>query len=317
MANNTIPKFGTVVGDDKFLTIQEADLRRPVDWEVAAFLEDVRTCHGVSSSDLRVLDFGCGRGALVGQLRNANWRAYGVDIDHRYIDSGRLIQGIWRDDFPLLSLVSESGRTVFPDRFFDAVISDQVLEHVKDIDAFVGELARILKPDGVFFLRCPGCWIIVEPHYFLPLVHWLPRASKARRAVARLLFALGLGVKFRVPLSLDEKTQITCEYADGNTFYRSRREVRNAFRQHGLDLDFTSLARRWTVKRIPERLPAFLRRKPVIKLISLNVVVELLSETFSWRILGFSQKMSAAAPTYSDVSLQCRREASDVASGRR
>lgn len=42
------------------------------------------------------------------------------------------------------------GRTLpFPDAFFDAVYSSNVLEHVKDFDRIQAELARVLKRDGI------------------------------------------------------------------------------------------------------------------------------------------------------------------------
>jgi SAM-dependent methyltransferase len=41
------------------------------------------------------------------------------------------------------------GRFPFPNESFDVVISSAVLEHVMDMDAFVAECARVMKPDGV------------------------------------------------------------------------------------------------------------------------------------------------------------------------
>ncbi len=37
----------------------------------------------------------------------------------------------------------------WPEDFFDAVVSNQVIEHVRDTDTFVSEIARVLRPGGV------------------------------------------------------------------------------------------------------------------------------------------------------------------------
>jgi SAM-dependent methyltransferase len=37
----------------------------------------------------------------------------------------------------------------FDDERFDVVVSNQVLEHLADTDAFVSEVARVLRPGGV------------------------------------------------------------------------------------------------------------------------------------------------------------------------
>lgn len=43
----------------------------------------------------------------------------------------------------------DTTQTAFPSNYFDAIISNAVLEHVRDLDALLLELARITKPGGV------------------------------------------------------------------------------------------------------------------------------------------------------------------------
>ena len=45
--------------------------------------------------------------------------------------------------------------TGYPDRFFDVVVAVSVLEFVQDLEAALGEIRRILKPDGFFLTICP------------------------------------------------------------------------------------------------------------------------------------------------------------------
>jgi ubiquinone/menaquinone biosynthesis C-methylase UbiE len=60
----------------------------------------------------------------------------------------------------------------FPDGSFDACISDYVLEHVADPEAHFAEVARVLKPGGVYCFRTPNRYHYVTtvarltPHWF-------------------------------------------------------------------------------------------------------------------------------------------------------
>ncbi|MEI3003854.1 MAG: class I SAM-dependent methyltransferase [Victivallales bacterium] len=46
----------------------------------------------------------------------------------------------------------------FPDKFFDTLLSSQVLEHVFNPDEFLSEINRCLKNDGIFLLTVPFIW---------------------------------------------------------------------------------------------------------------------------------------------------------------
>ena len=46
----------------------------------------------------------------------------------------------------------------FADSSFDAVLCNQVLEHVFNPDEFLGEIARVLKPGGKLLLTVPFVW---------------------------------------------------------------------------------------------------------------------------------------------------------------
>jgi SAM-dependent methyltransferase len=45
--------------------------------------------------------------------------------------------------------VYDGRRLPFPDAAFDAVFSSNVLEHVQDLDALLGEIQRVLRPGGL------------------------------------------------------------------------------------------------------------------------------------------------------------------------
>lgn len=99
----------------------------------------------VRSGD-RVLDFGCG---------NMPYRPL---IE----DRGAVYLGADFGDEAAVS-ISTDGRVEIEDASLDAVISVQVLEHVRDLDAYFAEINRILKPDGLLFLSTHGTWLY-HPH---------------------------------------------------------------------------------------------------------------------------------------------------------
>jgi len=53
-----------------------------------------------------------------------------------------------------------------------------VIEHVgsrAEQDVHLREIARVLGASGVAYLGIPNTWRLVEPHYRLPLLSWLPQ----------------------------------------------------------------------------------------------------------------------------------------------
>jgi SAM-dependent methyltransferase len=89
------------------------------------------------------VDLGCDDGALTLELASAA-RAdeiHGVEVvPERAEDAGR--RGIEVS-------VADVTELPYEDASFDCVVSNQVIEHLADTDAFVGEIRRILRPGGV------------------------------------------------------------------------------------------------------------------------------------------------------------------------
>ncbi|MGH8482397.1 MAG: class I SAM-dependent methyltransferase [Nevskiaceae bacterium] len=65
----------------------------------------------------------------------------------------------------------------FPDASFDVVLSNHVIEHVggrAEQLRHLAEARRVLRPGGTLYLAAPNRWSLVEPHYRLPFLSWLP-----------------------------------------------------------------------------------------------------------------------------------------------
>lgn len=54
--------------------------------------------------------------------------------------------------------ISPDGRLPLPDGAANAVLSSQVLEHVRDPRSYLDEAHRVLAPDGVLILSTHGAW---------------------------------------------------------------------------------------------------------------------------------------------------------------
>ena len=131
---------------------------------------------GKKLSQLKVLDWGCGRGRYVGFLVSQGIDSFGVDIDKNVISQAKSLfeKNYWEIE-KRLCLIGLNNRTNFPNEYFDFVFSDQVFEHVQDIRGLFNELNRITKKNGRQIHRWPSKFKIIEPHLFMPLIHWLPK----------------------------------------------------------------------------------------------------------------------------------------------
>jgi ubiquinone/menaquinone biosynthesis C-methylase UbiE len=65
----------------------------------------------------------------------------------------------------------------WPDKYFDAVYSNAVIEHVGDFEAQKKMAAEIMRVGKRWFVTSPNRWYPFEFHMRLPFVTWLPGKS--------------------------------------------------------------------------------------------------------------------------------------------
>jgi ubiquinone/menaquinone biosynthesis C-methylase UbiE len=97
-------------------------------------------------------------------------QAVGVDIDERAVEYAR-------KNFNRPNLRFEVGDGLnlpFVDNSFDVVVCSQVYEHVPDQQRLMGEIWRVLSEGGVCYFSATNRFIVVEPHYRLWFLSWLP-----------------------------------------------------------------------------------------------------------------------------------------------
>lgn len=129
------------------------------------------------SSESRILDLGSGVGSFVVAARRHGLNVFGIEPDR--IGQGAKITSIEiarkRTADPVF--VSAIGEALpFPDKCFDAVVMNQVIEHVSDQANVIAEAARVVRPGGVVYVACPNYLRFYEPHY---KILWLPLMPKS------------------------------------------------------------------------------------------------------------------------------------------
>ena len=113
------------------------------------------------------LDLGCGDGHFA-SLAFSRRLEVGVDPWPGPVREARQ-RGIYQE------IVETDGRSIpYPDAYFASAVSNSVLEHIPDLEPVLVELARVLKPGGLFVFCVPN-------HAFLPTL-----------SIARFLSRLGL-----------------------------------------------------------------------------------------------------------------------------
>lgn len=132
---------------------REAEHRAYFDWQLGpGNAEFFGRLDMPDVAGLRILDLGCGHGALAVELaRRGAARVVGVDLDADRIDFARRHVG---ERFPEIA-----GRVAFQaadiatvDETFDMVISKDTLEHVLDVPAIAAEIRRLLVPGGLLMV---------------------------------------------------------------------------------------------------------------------------------------------------------------------
>jgi methionine biosynthesis protein MetW len=105
----------------------------------------------------RVLDLGCGDGALLDYLmRSRKCDGYGIEIDDANV------QACVKRGVNVIQLNLDEGLTLFEDSSFDVVLQIDTLQHLRNAEVVLRETARVGR-----------CGIVAFPNFG----HWLNRLS--------------------------------------------------------------------------------------------------------------------------------------------
>lgn len=114
-----------------------------------------------------VLDIGCSFGHILKHLSDEAGYCIGIDLDPHALKSGAEGIAYLQADGEHLPLASGS---------IDIVICNHVYEHTDSAPALMDEIYRVLKTGGLCYFGAPNRFNIIEPHYRLPFLAWLPQS---------------------------------------------------------------------------------------------------------------------------------------------
>lgn len=99
-----------------------------------------------------ILDAGCGEGYGVRYLAQHVDSAVGIDIDPLAVAHAKNRYG----DRKLAFSAMDCCQLAFEDNSFDFIVSFEVIEHFRAVDAFLSEIKRVLSPGGLFVVSTPN-----------------------------------------------------------------------------------------------------------------------------------------------------------------
>lgn len=208
----------------------------------------------------RVLDVGCGNGNLLAAVTRFLPGLIGRPVDPRGFDvddvavqrrgflaeteatlEAELPGYGWADR---LDLVSSGDRWPADDGSADLVLTNQVLEHVRDLEDFMAQLSRVLAPRGVAVNLFPTRSSVVEGHVGVPWAHRIGSKDVRRRylgAFARVGLARVGPLRMDGSLGWRAWADDRSDYLHASTWYRSWAEISAAAKRADLQPSY-----RWT-----------------------------------------------------------------------
>jgi SAM-dependent methyltransferase len=148
-------RYGALVGSEAYRRSRAA--RAEVIW---------RLCGEWLAAAERPADLGAGTGIIRALLEERSGRPlYGFEIDTSFIVERHRMVG------------ADVLRLPLADGSLDFVLLNHLYEHVEDVAALFRETCRVLRPGGRAYVSAGNRLAVVEPHYRLPFLSWLPRPA--------------------------------------------------------------------------------------------------------------------------------------------
>jgi SAM-dependent methyltransferase len=188
----------------------------------------------------KILDYGCGAGAIVIHGRKAGLDIVGADIFYDGGKSRKVAQERGLLDKVVFDM--PDGRLPFDDDSFDMVCANNVFEHVQDIEQALSEVRRVLKPGGFFLNVLPTIGVLREGHCGVPFAHWLNGRPSVQTPYLLLWRSLGFGHN-KQEKSRRQWARDFSKWLGDFTVYRSKRAIYRSYRSRfdkveNLEADF-------------------------------------------------------------------------------
>lgn len=141
---------------DEYSAYHFSNIRNPLIRKARNFMQSkkanrVLRCIPDSEDSPRILDIGCGSPALLTLIRDASRRKielYGNDFNPE------IIKSIREAGFEAIEGNFES--VDWPERYFDVIVMNQVIEHLFDVVGVLNKVYALLKDKGTLFIETPS-----------------------------------------------------------------------------------------------------------------------------------------------------------------
>jgi ubiquinone/menaquinone biosynthesis C-methylase UbiE len=110
-----------------------------------------------------LLDFGCGGGALIRELRRLGIEAYGLELN-----SGIVPEFILPESAAAITFYDGSFPSPFEDGRFRSVLCSEVLEHITDYQAAIRDIARLATKEVIFTVPDASAIPLGFRHFSVP-----------------------------------------------------------------------------------------------------------------------------------------------------
>ncbi len=123
------------------------------------------------TQSLNCLDIGCSSGIITSLLGNHFQMSIGVDIDQEAVEYAQKRSSPAHVQF----LIADSMVLPFHDNSLDVIVCNHVYEHVPKAQQMINEIYRVLKEDGFCYFSAGNKFMLIEGHYGLPFLSWIPK----------------------------------------------------------------------------------------------------------------------------------------------
>ncbi len=217
---------------------------------------------------IHILDAGCGNGQLIRYLHECLhvlhpgkcFVIHGFDVSDHGVQSEGFLSEAVRNLLAVDPTVEWSSRIFslqqdqpwnFSTQQYDVIVSNQVLEHVRDKDRFFFNVSQKLIDGGHSVHLAPLRSVIPEDHVHIPFAHRFTNFD-AMHGYIRMMSALGIGkyrgAKKETGVDLAVYAERHADYLYHWTAYSSESETLSYARKHFMRADFRFSLEFYTAK---------------------------------------------------------------------
>ena len=133
----------------------------------------IAVCHDFADrplDQLIALDLGASTSIMTEYFARHFKRVIALDVDDVGLKSGKRQAKVDNIDY----VCSDGTNSGLKAGIVDVIICNQVYEHVEDQQGLAKEIERLLSSDGFCYFGAGNRFVLIEGHYFLPCLSWMP-----------------------------------------------------------------------------------------------------------------------------------------------